>query len=52
MKITDVKTRIVEVPAENHLVVGVPQAGTRPFVTVEMNTDAGVDGVGITLERP
>jgi len=49
MKITEVKTRIVEVPAENHLVVGVPQPGTRPFVTVEMMSDAGIDGVGITF---
>ena len=49
MKITQVKTRIVAVPSENHLVVGVPQPGTREFVTVEMMTDAGLDGVGITF---
>jgi L-alanine-DL-glutamate epimerase-like enolase superfamily enzyme len=50
MKVTQVKTRILSTPADNRLVVGLPEpAGTREFVTVEVNTDAGVEGIGITF---
>lgn len=49
MKISQVKTRIVSIPAENHLVVGVPQPGMREFITVEMATDDGVQGIGLTF---
>jgi L-alanine-DL-glutamate epimerase-like enolase superfamily enzyme len=50
MKVTQVRTRILSTPADNRLVVGLPEpSGTREFVTVEMNTDAGVDGIGITF---
>ncbi len=50
MKITHVKTRILSTPADNHLVVGLPEpTTTREFVSVEMMTDEGIDGVGITF---
>ena len=61
MKITQVKARTLSVPADNHLVTDVyeragpgageaPQvSGTREFVTVEMMTDEGVEGIGITF---
>ena len=60
MKITQVKTRILSVPADNHLVTDVqrrpfgacglpPVTGTREFVSVEMMTDEGIEGVGVTF---
>jgi L-alanine-DL-glutamate epimerase-like enolase superfamily enzyme len=50
MKITHVKARLLSVPADNHLVVGLPEpTTTREFVSVEMMTDAGIEGVGITF---
>ena len=50
MKITSVKTRIVELPADEPLADAPdnPQ-GKRPFVTLELGTDGGVDGIGITF---
>ena len=50
MKITSIKTRIVELPADEPLADAPdnPQ-GKRPFVTLELGTDAGVEGLGVTF---
>ncbi len=50
MKVTHVKTRIISTPADNPLVVGLPVGNaTREFVTLELGTDAGVEGIGLTF---
>jgi L-alanine-DL-glutamate epimerase-like enolase superfamily enzyme len=50
MKITHVTTRILKTPADNPLVVGLPApADTREFVTLELGTDQGLTGVGLTF---
>jgi len=61
MKVTQVQSRIVSLPAENHLVTDVQRGHdfgdaavpepttTRDFVTVEMRTDEGLEGVGVTF---
>ena len=50
MKVTHVKTRIISTPAGNPLVVGIPVGNaTREFVTLELGTDAGVEGIGLTF---
>jgi len=50
MKVTHVKTRIISTPAGNPLVVGIPVGNARrEFVTLELGTDAGVEGVGLTF---
>jgi L-alanine-DL-glutamate epimerase-like enolase superfamily enzyme len=50
MKITHVTTRVLSVPADNPLVVGLPSTGEmRPFVTLELGTDQGALGVGVTF---
>ena len=50
MKVTHVKTRIVRTPADNPLVIGIPVGNaTREFVTLELGTDAGVEGIGLTF---
>src|SRR6266571_3350133 len=50
MKVTHVKTRIIRTPADNPLVVGIPVGNaTREFVTLELGTDAGVEGIGVTF---
>ncbi|HEV7664021.1 MAG TPA: mandelate racemase/muconate lactonizing enzyme family protein [Chloroflexota bacterium] len=50
MKLTHVTTRIVSTPADNPLVVGLPQRDdTREFVTLELGTDEGLVGVGLTF---
>jgi L-alanine-DL-glutamate epimerase-like enolase superfamily enzyme len=50
MKITHVTTRILSTPADNPLVVGLPAPrDTREFVTLELGTDAGLVGVGVTF---
>ena len=50
MKITTIKTRIVELPADEPL-ADAPEnpQGKRPFVTLELGTDAGVEGIGVTF---
>ncbi len=50
MKITPVKTRIVELPADEPLADAPdnPQ-GKQPFVTLELGTDAGLEGIGVTF---
>jgi L-alanine-DL-glutamate epimerase-like enolase superfamily enzyme len=50
MKITHVTTRILSTPADNPLVVGLPApTDTREFVTLELGTDQGLVGLGLTF---
>ena len=50
MKITHITTRVLRTPADNPLVVGLPApADTREFVTLELGTDQGLVGVGLTF---
>jgi L-alanine-DL-glutamate epimerase-like enolase superfamily enzyme len=49
MKVTRVQTRILQTPADNPLVVGLPVEGTREFVTLELGTDEGIEGIGLTF---
>ncbi|MBM3941591.1 MAG: mandelate racemase/muconate lactonizing enzyme family protein [SAR202 cluster bacterium] len=49
MKISHARTRVLRTPADNPLVVGIPQPGTREFVTLELDTDEGIQGVGVTF---
>ncbi len=50
MKITHVTTHVLSTPADNPLVVGLPApTETREFVTVELGTDQGLVGIGLTF---
>src|SRR5437667_12535154 len=50
MTITHVTTRVLRTPADNPLVVGLPApTDTREFVTLELGTDQGLVGVGLTF---
>jgi L-alanine-DL-glutamate epimerase-like enolase superfamily enzyme len=50
MKVTHVTTRILRTPADNPLVVGLPApTDTREFVTLELGTDQGLVGIGLTF---
>ena len=49
MKITGATTRILQTPADNPLVVDLDQPGAREFVTLELHTDEGISGVGLTF---
>src|SRR5207253_9048329 len=50
MKITHVTTRVLRTPADNPLVIGLPApTDTREFVTLELGTDQGLVGVGLTF---
>ncbi|HLG10810.1 MAG TPA: mandelate racemase/muconate lactonizing enzyme family protein [Dehalococcoidia bacterium] len=50
MKVSKVTTRILQTPADNPLVIGLPEpAGTREFVSVEVETGDGVQGIGLTF---
>jgi L-talarate/galactarate dehydratase len=50
MKITHVTTRVLRTPADNPLVVGLPApTDTREFVTLELGTDQGLVGLGLTF---
>jgi len=49
MKISAIQTRIVKLPADEPLADAPDNpGGTRPFVTLEVETDAGVQGIGVT----
>ena len=50
MKITAIRTAIVELPADEPLAGAAenPEA-TRPFVTLEIGTDDGIEGIGVTF---
>jgi L-alanine-DL-glutamate epimerase-like enolase superfamily enzyme len=50
VKISRATTRIVSTPADNPLVVGLPTRNeTREFVTLDLETDAGLVGLGLTF---
>src|SRR5205814_3192224 len=50
MKISHVTTRVLRTPADNPLIVGLPApTDTREFVTLELGTDQGLTGIGITF---
>jgi len=50
MKITHVTTHLLRTPADNPLVVGLPApTDTREFVTLELGTDQGLVGIGLTF---
>ena len=50
MKITHVTTRALRTPADNPLVVGLPApTDTREFVTLELGTDQGLVGIGLSF---
>ena len=50
MKIAHVTTRLLRTPADNPLVVGLPApTDTREFVTLELGTDQGLVGIGVTF---
>jgi L-alanine-DL-glutamate epimerase-like enolase superfamily enzyme len=50
MKVTHATTRLLRTPADNPLVVGLPLGhDTREFVTLELATDDGLEGLGLTF---
>jgi len=50
MKITHVTTRVLSTPNDNELIVGLPTPpGSREFVTLELGTDQGLVGIGVTF---
>ena len=50
MKITHIHTHIVRLPADEPLAGGPAAAGaTRDFVTLQVGTDAGIEGIGVTF---
>jgi L-alanine-DL-glutamate epimerase-like enolase superfamily enzyme len=50
MKITHVTTHVLSTPADNPLVVGLPApTDTREFVALELGTDQGLVGIGLTF---
>lgn len=50
VKITHATTRVLSTPADNPLVVGLPvPSGRREFVTLELGTDQGLTGCGLTF---
>jgi L-talarate/galactarate dehydratase len=50
MKVTHVTTRLIRTPADNPLVVGIDIGNaTRDFVTLELGTDQGLVGIGLTF---
>src|SRR5438552_1538322 len=50
MKIAHVRSTMLRAPADNPLVVGLPsRADTREYVAVEVETDDGIEGIGLTL---
>ena len=50
MKVSHVTTRLIRTPADNPLVVGIDTGNaTRDFVTLELGTDQGLVGIGLTF---
>jgi len=50
MKVTHVTTRLVRTPADNPLTPDLPAgSATRDFVTLELGTDQGLVGIGLTF---
>ena len=51
MKVTNAKTRVLQAPSENPLIFddsGGP-AALRDYVALELNTDEGIHGIGLTF---
>ena len=50
MKVSKSTTKVLRTPADNPLAVGEPpSSATRMFVTLELETDEGVTGIGLTF---
>lgn len=49
MKITRIQTHLVQLPAEEPLAGGPPFGRLHEFVTVQIETDAGIEGIGVTF---
>ncbi len=50
MRVSKYKTRVLRTPADNPLVVGLPEGNaTRTFATLRLKTDEGISGIGITF---
>ena len=50
MRVSKATTKVLRTPADNPLVVGSQQGNaTRMFVTLELETDQGVEGIGLTF---
>lgn len=49
MKITQLETRVLQTPGDSPLVVGLPPLDDRLFVTLELGTDEGIEGIGVTF---
>ena len=50
MKITRASTRVLRTPADYPLVEGIPVGdATRDFITLELDTDAGIQGIGFSF---
>ncbi len=49
MKVTQLKTRVLQTPGDNPLVIGLPPMDDRQFVTLELSTDEGIEGIGLTF---
>ena len=50
MKITDIRSQIVRLPADEPLAGGPATPGaTRDFVTLTIGTDQGIEGIGVTF---
>ena len=49
MKITGAKTRALSAPEENPLIVGKDPGGIREYVSLELSTDEGITGLGISF---
>ena len=50
MKVSKATTKVLRTPADNPLVAGVPPTGaTRMFVTLDLETDEGIEGIGLTF---
>jgi len=50
MKVTKANTRVLHTPADSPLAVGVPANNAkRAFVTLEIETDEGIEGIGLTF---
>ena len=49
MKITGAKTRVLSAPEENPLIVGKDPGGIREYVSLELSTDEGIKGLGISF---
>ncbi|MFQ6029656.1 MAG: hypothetical protein ACE5Q6_19435, partial [Dehalococcoidia bacterium] len=50
MKITQARTRILRTPSDYPLVEDIPLSDTtRDFITLELDTDEGIQGIGMTF---